>query len=127
MYLENADNSEKCFYCGHYNAFHSGFIPAESSNFGACQKDSAYCGCQAFVASLDNDSKCKYCDHYNAFHQQKISTLNANSNNTNNAIQSNNSLNLISQMPTALTISNSSSAVANRQFLTPREEILASF
>ena len=44
-YLEDADHPDKCYYCGHYNAFHSEFIPAEPTNFGACQKDSAYCGC----------------------------------------------------------------------------------
>lgn len=120
----NDNQPEKCFYCGHYNAFHSGFI-AESSNYGPCKKDSAHCGCWAFVASSDNNTKCKYCNHYSAFHQQKL-----NSNNTNNAIRPNNTLNLLSQIPTVLSISdmsNSSSSVANRQFLTPREEILANF
>jgi hypothetical protein len=123
FYLEDTDHPEKCLYCGHYNAFHSGFIPEESSNFGVCQKDFAHCGCQAFVASSDNESKCKYCNHFNAFHKQKS---NINSNITN-ITQPNNALSLLSQMPTASTISTSSSAVSNRQFLTPREEILANF
>ena len=124
IYSENVDDPDKCFYCEHHNAFHSGFTPAEPLIFGACQKDFARCGCQAFVASLNNNSKCKHCDHYNAFHQQKT-MMSTSSNNT--IIQSNNVLNLLSQIPTASSISNSSSAVANRQFLTPREEILASF
>jgi len=117
IYLENEDHPDKCYYCGHYDAFHSGFTPVESSNFGACQKDSARCGCQGFVASLDDDSKCKYCDHYSAFHQQKGLTSQSN----------NNTINLISQIPTSLSVSNSNSTVVNRQFLTPREEILANF
>ena len=115
IYLENEDHPDKCYYCGHYDAFHSGFTPVESSNFGACQKDSARCGCQGFVASLDDDSKCKYCDHYSAFHQQ---TSQSNNNTT---------INLLSQIPTALSVSNLNSTVVNRQFLTPREEILANF
>jgi len=119
IYLEDDDHPEKCYYCGHFNAFHSGFTPTDASNFGACQKDSARCGCQGFVASLEDDSKCKYCDHYNAFYQQK--QLMSSSQHYNNSI------NLLSQMPSNISLSNLSSAVANRQFLTPREEILAGF
>ena len=41
--LEDADNPDKCYYCRYYDTFRSGFNPAESSNYGACQKDSARC------------------------------------------------------------------------------------
>ncbi|PKY46181.1 hypothetical protein RhiirA4_543143 [Rhizophagus irregularis] len=32
-YLNDQDNPEKCYYCGHFNAFHSGFSN-ETSNLG---------------------------------------------------------------------------------------------
>src|ERR1041385_8013395 len=121
-YLEDADNPEKCFYCKHYIAFHFGFTD-EASNYGICQKDFAHCGCQGFVPSSEDGLKCKYCDHYNAFHKPK--TLFSNSNVIQPII--NNPLNLLSQIPTASSATNSSLVVSNRQFVTPREEVLANF
>ncbi|GBC06694.1 hypothetical protein RclHR1_00070061 [Rhizophagus clarus] len=72
-YMEDENNPEKCFYCNHYNAFHTGFSPPPQSTstplLGACQKDGVSCGCQAFVAGPSNELKCKYCDHFTAFHK----------------------------------------------------------
>src|SRR5688572_25490810 len=121
VYLEDVNNPEKCFYCKHYISFHIGFT-TEASNFGVCQKDFAHCGCQAFVPSLEDELKCKYCDHYNAFHKSKTSSSNSS------VIQPiDNPLNLLSQIPTSSSAANSSSAVSNRLFVTPREEVLANF
>ncbi|CAB5379502.1 unnamed protein product [Rhizophagus irregularis] len=42
-YKEDENNPEKCYYCHHYNAFHTGFSPAPHNTstplLGACQKD----------------------------------------------------------------------------------------
>ncbi len=99
-YLEDSNNPERCFYCSHLNAFHLGFTSIENSNFGACQKYSAHC---ALI--------CRYCDHFNAFHLSMVTSSSSSS--------SNNALNLLS------TLSNSS--VSDRQFMTPREEVLSNF
>ncbi|CAB4376190.1 hypothetical protein RhiirA5_483264 [Rhizophagus irregularis] len=72
-YKEDENNPEKCFYCNHYNAFHTGFSPPPQNTstplLGTCQKDGVSCGCQAFVANPNNELKCKYCDHFTAFHK----------------------------------------------------------
>uniref|UniRef100_U9TUQ4 Uncharacterized protein n=1 Tax=Rhizophagus irregularis (strain DAOM 181602 / DAOM 197198 / MUCL 43194) TaxID=747089 RepID=U9TUQ4_RHIID len=72
-YKEDENNPEKCYYCHHYNAFHTGFSPALHNTstplLGACQKDGVSCGCQAFLANPNNELKCKYCDHFTAFHK----------------------------------------------------------
>uniref|UniRef100_U9UH81 Uncharacterized protein n=2 Tax=Rhizophagus irregularis TaxID=588596 RepID=U9UH81_RHIID len=47
-YLNDQDNPEKCYYCGHFNAFHSGFSN-ETSNLGVCQQNSAHCGCEGLA------------------------------------------------------------------------------
>src|SRR5688572_24578488 len=84
-YMEDQNNPEKCFYCNHYNAFHTGFMPSPQNSstqqLGICQKDGASCGCQAFVANSNDELKCKYCDHFTAFHKPIIknpSNLNSN-------------------------------------------------
>jgi hypothetical protein len=77
-YMEDQNNPEKCFYCKHYNAFHTGFMPSHqnsSQQLGICQKDGASCGCQAFVANSSDELKCKYCDHFTAFHKQIIKEI----------------------------------------------------
>ncbi|PKK62300.1 hypothetical protein RhiirC2_790576 [Rhizophagus irregularis] len=112
-YLDDQNNPEKCYYCGHFNAFHLEFLN-ETSNLGICQQNSAHCGCQGFDASSENALKCRYCNHFNAFHLPK-------------PLLNNNALNLLSQLPTLSSISNSSSTVSNRQFSTPREEVLSNF
>ncbi|GBC51521.1 hypothetical protein GLOIN_2v1769843 [Rhizophagus irregularis DAOM 181602=DAOM 197198] len=72
-YKEDKNNPEKCYYCNHYNAFHTGFSPPPQNIstplLGACQKDGVSCGCQAFSANPNNELKCKYCYHYTAFHK----------------------------------------------------------
>lgn len=52
-YLNDQDNPEKCYYCGHFNAFHSGFSN-ETSNLGVCQQNSAHCGSEG-LAKLGQD------------------------------------------------------------------------
>jgi hypothetical protein len=75
-YKEDENNPERCFYCNHYNAFHTGFSPPPQNTstplLGACQKDGISCGCQAFVANPNNELKCKYCDHFTAFHKYTL-------------------------------------------------------
>ncbi|CAB4488517.1 unnamed protein product [Rhizophagus irregularis] len=72
-YMENDNNPGKCFYCNHFNAFHTGFsilFRNSSTPFlGACQKEGASCGCQAFFAVSNDRLKCKYCDHFSALHK----------------------------------------------------------
>ncbi|PKY63560.1 hypothetical protein RhiirA4_492976, partial [Rhizophagus irregularis] len=72
-YKEDKNNPEKCYYCHHYNAFHTGFSPAPHNTstplLKACQKDGVSCGCQAFLANPNNELKCKYCDHFTAFYK----------------------------------------------------------
>ncbi|CAB5187074.1 unnamed protein product [Rhizophagus irregularis] len=72
-YKEDENNPEKCYYCHHYNAFHTGFSPAPHNTstplLEACQKDGVSCECQAFLANPNNELKCKYCDHFTAFHK----------------------------------------------------------
>ncbi|RIA92886.1 hypothetical protein C1645_735991 [Glomus cerebriforme] len=81
-YMEDENNPEKCFYCNHYNAFHTGFSPPPQNSstplLGPCQKDGASCGCQAFVANPNTELKCKYCDHFTAFHKQIIINTTSN-------------------------------------------------
>jgi hypothetical protein len=78
-YMEDEIHSEKCFYCNHYIAFHTGFSsPSQSTStpqLGACQKDGISCGCQAFVAGPNDELKCKYCDHFIAFHKSADSII----------------------------------------------------
>jgi hypothetical protein len=70
---EDENNPEKCYYCNHYNAFHTGFSPPPQNTspplLGVCQKDGVSCGCQAYFANPNNELKCKYCDHFTAFHK----------------------------------------------------------
>lgn len=115
-YLEDSNNPEQCFYCSHFSAFHLGFTFNETSNFGVCQKNFAHCGCQGFNASSENSLICRFCGHFNAFHLSVLSSSN------------NNALDLLLQLPASSNNpSSSSSTVGNRQYLTPREEILSNF
>ncbi|CAB4389721.1 unnamed protein product [Rhizophagus irregularis] len=72
-YKEDENNPEKCYYCHHYNAFHTSFSPTPHNTstplLGACQKDGVSCRCQAFLANPNNELKCKYCNHFTAFHK----------------------------------------------------------
>jgi hypothetical protein len=117
-YLEGPNDPEKCFYCSHFSAFHLGFTSNETPNFGACQKYSAHCGCQGFGASSENALICRFCDHFNAFH---LSVTPSSSSSNNNV------LDLLLQLPASFNNPSSSSTVGNRQYLTPREEVLSNF